>query len=264
MDMNVAPQGPPVIGIPASTTRIEIIDVHMATRRYVEAVAKGCGALPFILPALGDLYDMKAVLARVDGLLFTGGRANIDPIHYGEGPHPPDEIRDHDRDATTLPLVRAALDAGVPIFGVCRGIQEINVALGGSLHYRVHEIDGMMDHRMTPGDPVEKIFRLRHHLDMPEGSALASLLGARRVQVNSLHGQGINKLAPGISAEGRAPDGLVEAIRVTSARSFAYGVQWHAEWAYDEDPVSRALFGAFAGDARDRAARRHSRTGNLV
>ncbi|MHA1114446.1 MAG: gamma-glutamyl-gamma-aminobutyrate hydrolase family protein, partial [Alphaproteobacteria bacterium] len=131
-------------------------------------------------------------------------------------------------------------------------------------HYRVHEVEGMIDHRMTPGDPVEKIFRLRHDLDMPEGSALAELLGARKVKVNSLHGQGVKRLAPGIVAEGRAPDGLIEAIRVTGAKTFAFGVQWHAEWAYDEDPVSRALFGAFAADARGRATRRHPRTDNLV
>lgn len=264
MDMSTSDGVAPIIGIPASTTTLDIVPVHMASTRYIESVALGCGGLPFIIPALGAQYDLATLLAAIDGLLLTGGRANIEPHHYQKEAHPPGDIRDAARDATVLPLIRAAIDAGVPVFGVCRGFQEINVALGGTLHYRVHEIDGMLDHRMDPNGTIEEKFALKHHIDMPPEGELARLLGATRVTVNSLHGQGIDRPGAGLAIEARAPDGLIEALRVTNAQSFALGVQWHAEWQFDSDPVSRVLFAEFAGAARARARRRHARTGALA
>ena len=231
---------------------------HSTGDRYVMAIARCSGADPMVIPALGADHDTGSLAQRLDGLFLTGGRANIEPHHYDGPPFPDDEPRDPARDATVLPLIRACVDLGVPIFAVCRGIQEINVALGGSLHYRVHQIDGMMDHRMPRNGDSDHKFRPRHTVSLAPGGALETLTGPGEVMVNSAHGQGIDRLADGLEVEALAPDGLIEAVRVREARNFAVGVQWHAEWRYDEHHLATALFEAFGGAARDRAARRQA------
>lgn len=258
MDISFAPRARPVVGIPASVIVPERMPVHMASAKYVDVVTEALGGIPFIVPSIGGDYDFDELLSLLDGILLTGGRANIEPHHYEGQEHPPGDIRDPARDNTVLPLIRAAVDRGVPVLGVCRGIQEINVALGGSLHYRVHQVEGKKDHRMTPGDPIEKVFAPRHIVDLAPGGILARRLGAAQVMVNSLHGQGIDQLAPSLITEATADDGLIEAVRLRTDSTYLLGVQWHAEWNFQNDPVSRAVFGSFAEAIAERALHRRA------
>ena len=251
----------PLIGIPANVHELpeHTILIHGTGENYIEAVQDGAGAVPMLIPALGAEADMGALIDHIDGLLLTGGRANVEPHHYDGPPFPDDEIRDPARDSTVLPLIRACIDAGVPVFGTCRGIQEINVALGGSLHYRVHQVPGMMDHRMAREGDLDHRFRLTHSLALTPGGLLADLAGVTDVMVNSLHGQGIDRLADGLVVEATAPDGLVEAVRLEDAKSFTIGVQWHAEWRFAEHSLSLALLEAFGEAARGRATAKAGR-----
>lgn len=254
-------QPKPLIGVAGSTLKIQEhrTSHHTSGEKYIDAVARGAGAVPMIIPVLGDAFDFADLASRLDGLMLTGGRANVEPHHYGGPPFPDDEVRDPARDATVLPLIRACIDTGVPVFGVCRGIQEMNVALGGTLHYRVHLVSGMMDHRMPSEGDIEHKFGLRHDIALLQDGLLANLCKLTECKVNSAHGQGIEKLAPGCTAEALAPDGLIEAIRVDGAKSFTVGVQWHAEWRFDEHKLCTALFTAFGDAARAHAAHRRVR-----
>ncbi len=251
----------PLIGIPTSTQSHEEYRTpqHTAGEKYIRAVAGCAKAVPVLIPALGDDHDWASLLASLDGVMLTGGRANIEPHHYGGPPFPDDEVRDPRRDATVLPLIRACIDEGVPVFGVCRGIQEINVALGGSLHYRVHLLPDKMDHRIRRDGSVEERFGPRHAVAMRRGGWLARLAGAEQAVVNSAHGQAIDRLGAGLEVEALAPDGIVEAVRATHAKTFTVGVQWHAEWGIESHALSRALFEAFGDAARRRAACRAPR-----
>lgn len=248
----------PLVGIPGNIIRLQnhSIPQHASGERYIAAVSRGSGATPVVIPALGEEHDFASMVEHLDGLLLTGGRANVEPHHYGGSPFPDDEIRDPARDATVLPLIRACVDAGVPVFGICRGIQEMNVALGGSLHYRVHLVEGKMDHRMKREGTMDERFALRHMVSLTPGGALSKLVGKDEVKVNSAHGQGVDRLADGVKVEATAPDGIIEAFRVTGAKRFAVGVQWHAEWRYDEHDLALKLFEAFGDAARDRARQR--------
>lgn len=248
----------PFIGVPASLIRLpdHSVPQHSTGERYLKAVRDGSGADPFLIPALPEGLDIEILVDRMDGLFLTGGRANIEPHHYGGPAFPPDEYRDPPRDCVVLPLIRACVEKGVPIFGVCRGIQEINVALGGSLHYRVHLVDGKLDHRMPRHGDIEVKFGLRHTVSLVPGGELERLAGVSEGMVNSAHGQGIDLLAPGLVVEALSPDGLIEAVRLAGAGAFTVGVQWHAEWRFDEHPISSALFRAFGDAARARAAAR--------
>ena len=251
----------PLIGIPVNVHELpeHTILIHGTGESYVRAAQVGAGAVPMLIPALGAEADLSALIDHLDGLMLPGGRANIEPHHYGGSPFPDDEVRDPARDATVLPLIRACIDAGVPVLGTCRGIQEINVALGGSLHYRVHQVTGMMDHRMGREGDLDHKFRLKHSLALTPGGLLADLASRTDVTVNSLHGQGIDRLADGLVVEATAPDGLIEAVRLEGASSFTLGVQWHAEWGFEEHSLSRALFEAFGEAARGRAAAKADR-----
>lgn len=214
--------------------------------RYVEAVAAITGAVPLVIPGLPGTQDIGHLVEILDGIVLTGARPNVHPSHYGAAPGPAYEPYDEGRDAVALPLVRAAVEAGVALFGICRGFQEINVAFGGTLHPEIRDLPGRMNHRMPPGetDP-EVIYRPRHVVRLSPGGQFAAMLGAAEVLVNSLHGQGILEPAPRIVIEGRAEDGTEEAIRVEGAPGLAIGVQWHAEYAALTDPVNRRLFEAF-------------------
>ncbi|KZE33526.1 gamma-glutamyl-gamma-aminobutyrate hydrolase family protein [Crenobacter luteus] len=244
----------PVIGIPCCRWWLkESQFFHLAGEKYIRA-AEGAGGLPLLLPALGETTPLEQVLSLVDGLLFTGSPSNIEPHHYGAA-RVAGDFNDPARDATTLPLIRAAIAAGVPVLGICRGFQEINVAFGGSLYARVHEVDGFADHR-DRGETLAEQYAPAHPVSFVPGGVLERLAGGLRAQVNSLHGQGVERLAPALEAEAHAPDGLVEAFRVRDARAFALAVQWHPEWQFRDDPLSLAIFKAFGAACAERQAAR--------
>ncbi len=248
----------PVIGIPASHRAFDRMRVHVVGDSNVNAIVKVSGGMPIMIPALGDDLDIESVLDRIDGLLLTGGATNIEPHHYDGDPARPGDDHDADRDATSLPLIRAAVDKGIPLFAVCRGFQEFNVALGGSLHQFLHEIPGRMDHRRDRTKPIGSQMAPCHDINVTEDGVLSGIIGANRAGVNSLHGQGIDKVAPGLTVEATAPDSTIEGLSLSGADSFALGVQWHPEFSAEEDPVSRALFEAFGDATRTRAETRRT------
>src|SRR5436190_21923056 len=217
----------------------------------MRAVAEVAGALPLMFAGTPDITDVDALLGAVDGILLTGARANVHPSHFGVEPDPKHEPYDHDRDAMALTLIRAAVERGVPLFGICRGLQEMNVAFGGSLHPEIRELPGRVNHRMPRLDTGEihpdhaVIFGDRHDVHLVKGGAFAQILGQDTIRVNSLHGQGILEPGKRIVVEGVADDGTIEAIRIADAPGFALGVQWHAEYDPQRNPVNRALFQAF-------------------
>jgi len=228
---------------------------HAAAQRYLKALA-WIGAVPLVLPSLGDALDLESVLQRIDGVLLTGSRSNVHPGRYGEEPSPRHEPYDFGRDETTFRLIPLALEMGVPLLAICRGFQELNAALGGTLHTEAQERLGSLDHRAPPGLPTDERFGLAHDVFFEPDSRLAELLQAESIRVNSVHRQVIGDLAPRLVAEARAPDGTIEAVRVRDAAGFAFGVQWHPEYWASTDVPSGAIFRAFGEAARDRAARR--------
>ncbi|TVQ55652.1 MAG: gamma-glutamyl-gamma-aminobutyrate hydrolase family protein [Rhodobacteraceae bacterium] len=248
----------PVIGVSGSHLLAEgTYPVQAAGMRNLEAIAEVADCLPIIVPGMPEASEIGELLDLCDGFLLTGGRANVHPSHYGHEETEKHGMFDTGRDGVVLPLVQAAIAEGWPVFGVCRGIQEMNVALGGVLHPEVRELPGKMNHRMPPGetDP-EVIFRKRHVVRLTPGGEFARLLGVSEIVTNSLHGQAIVEWGERVVVEGVAEDGVIEAISVKDAPSFALGVQWHAEWDAENDPVHRALFEAFGSAARARAAAR--------
>jgi len=247
---------PPLIGVSGCRKLVDGQDFDAAGHKYVSAVVHGCAAVPLVIPTLGDALDRKTLLERIDGILFTGSLSNVEPHRY-KGPASADgTLHDPHRDATTLPLIREAVAAGVPVFCICRGFQELNVAFGGSLHQRVHELPGKIDHREPPDRPMEIRYGPAHSLDLREGGLLAELAGGLAAEVNSLHEQGIDRLADALTVEATAPDGLIEGVRVEDAGGFAVGVQWHPEWKVTDNPFYLALFEAFAVACRAQASER--------
>jgi putative glutamine amidotransferase len=248
--------GRPLIGIPACVKEVDGLPFHAVGEKYITAVSDAAGGLPWLVPALGSFYDIPDLVARMDGLLVTGSRSNVEPHHYGRTLERAESPHDPSRDATTLPLIREALAQGLPVFAICRGLQELNVALGGTLHQQVHQVEGKLDHRMVQDVPYEEAYGPRHPIAITPGGVLHRLLGQTEVQVNSLHWQAIDRLAEGLMVEAVAPDGVIEAVSVAGARGFALGVQWHPEYRATENPVSMAMFRAFAEAAEARARRR--------
>jgi putative glutamine amidotransferase len=235
--------------VPACVNRIGAHPYHTAQLKYVAAVADGARCTPLIVPALGAATDFEALLALADGVMLTGSPSNVHASLYGEEVLDPSLPQDAARDATTLPLIRAAIKRGIPLLAICRGFQEVNVALGGTLHQAVHAVAGMADHRENKEHPLDQQYAPSHRVLLdPEGGWRRYWTEPQRFMVNSLHGQGINQLAPGLMAEARADDGLVEAYRVADAKGFTLAVQWHPEWRFSENPDSVKLFRAF-GDA---------------
>lgn len=239
----------PVVGIPACIKPIGAHDFHVAGRKYVDAVLLAAGCTPVLLPALGERQDVEQLLGLLDGIMLTGSPSMVEPARYGQSPAYPDMHLDRERDATTFPLIAAALAAGLPLLGICRGFQELNVALGGTLFQAVQEVPGRMDHREPQGQSLDVQYGPAHPVTLAEGGRLQAILGGvKQIQVNSIHSQGIDVLAPGLSAEASAPDGQIEAVWVTGAKSFALAVQWHPEWKVLDNPDSVKIFTAF-GDA---------------
>lgn len=257
----------PVVGVIANPYRIENrFDVQSAGERNLRAIADIAGALPLVFPSLPEVTDIGSLLAVVDGILLTGARANVHPTHFGVDPHPAHEPYDLSRDAVALPLIRACVERGIPILGICRGFQEMNVAFGGTLHPEIRELPGRMNHRM-PRLPTGEIhpdpdvvFADRHEVRLLRGGVFASLFRRETIRVNSLHGQGILQPAERVVIEGVAEDDTIEAIRIADAPGFALGVQWHAEYDPQTNTVNQALFSAF-GEALQQGAAgsRHSR-----
>ena len=246
----------PLIGIPADRRMVGNHPFHMVGEKYARAVLDAAGGAPLLIPALAEELRFDELLERLDGLLFTGSPSNVEPHPYQGAPSAPGTLHDPASDATTLPLIRRAVEAGIPVFGICRGFQEMNVAFGGTLHQSLHEVPGYLDHRDDESQPLEVQYGPAHEVTLEPGGVLRSLAPAERLRVNSLHSQGIERLGETLAVEARAPDGVIEAFRVRAARSFALAVQWHTEWQVMSNPFSRALFAAFGQAAAERARSR--------
>ncbi len=244
----------PLIGVTACLKSRDEFVFHSVGARYVEAVVLGTGAMPLLIPAIGARLDPDQLIDRIDGLMVTGSPSNVDPNHYGGPAAREGNEADPDRDATTLPLIRRAIARGLPLLCICRGIQELNVALGGSLHQHVHELPGRIDHRSDKTKAYADRYGLAHTVRLTPGGHLQALFdGATQIEVNSLHSQGIDRVAGRLAVEALADDGTVEAVSVPDASGFALAVQWHPEWQVLENPWSRRLFAAFGAAARARA-----------
>ena len=248
----------PVVGVIGNAHVVnDRHNVQLVGRSNLRAIAEVAGALPLMFAGTPDITDIDALLGAVDGILLTGARANVHPARFGVEPDPRHEPYDHDRDAMALALIEACVARGVPLFGICRGFQEMNVAFGGSLHPEIRDLPGRMNHRMPRlengeihPDP-EVVFADRHEVRLVAQGAFARLLGCETIRVNSLHGQGILEPGGRIVVEGVAEDGTIEAIRIADAPAFALGVQWHAEYDPQHNPINRALFKAFGAALLD-------------
>ena len=245
------PQLPPPLVLVSSCNKVLAgHPSHTVGRKYVDAV-RLAGALPLIAPPF-DEAQLPGLLDQVHGLLLTGSPSNVHPSHFGEAVHDETLPLDPERDAWTLPLARLALERGLPLLAICRGAQEVNVALGGSLHQAVQEVPGCDDHRGVSArddEPsVEEVYAPAHDVAVEPGGLLAGILPERRFAVNSIHGQGVNRLAAGLRVEARAPDGFVEAFTQPAAPGFNLCLQWHPEWQAAHNPQSMRILRAF-GDA---------------
>ena len=237
----------PLVGISCCTKQFGVFGMpnHAASDTYVRATDLVVHAVPVLIPANGDKTDVETLLDRLDGIILTGSRSNVQPSLYGGPPHPEGVPEDPARDSAILPLIRAAISRGVPLLAICRGFQELNVALGGTLHQRLQDLPDRIDHS-TPMQPSAKVRQGKAHgIRVVPGSWLHRVAGATQIAVNSLHNQGIDRMAPGLVAEGIAPDGQIEAVRVVNAKGFAVGIQWHPEYDWESDAVSRRIFEAF-------------------
>ncbi len=221
---------------------------HATPVQYLEAALTAAGTLPLLLPSFGDRIDFDSLLERVDGVLVTGSRSNVHPSLYGGEASEENGPYDTARDATTLPLIRKAIERGVPLLAICRGIQEMNVALGGTLATEIHEMEGRHDHRAPESENQDERFAIRQSVSIKPGSCLAGVFGPGEIMVNSVHRQAVDRLGSALQIEAVAPDGTVEAVSVRGARAFAVGVQWHPEYWANSDDSSARLFRAF-GDA---------------
>ena len=209
------------------------------------AVREVSDALPIIILPDQNLAPIDDIMETCDGFVFTGGRPNVHPKEYGEELTEAHGVMDEKRDGLALPLIRALVERGQPLLAICRGFQELNVAMGGSLYPEIRDLPGRENHRMPPEGTLAEKFALRHEVNLTPGGKFAQLFGADTVQTNTLHGQGIKNPGPRIIIDGYAADGTPEAIFVSEAKGFALGVQWHPEYRASEDPVSRPLFAAF-------------------
>lgn len=255
----------PIVGIPCDVKMLGPHPFHAVGEKYLAAVDGGSDCQPVLLPVPREPFgtmarELDEILSLCDGIFVTGSHSNVHPGQYGGAPPRDEVLLDPQRDALTLKLIRACVETGVPLFTVCRGFQELNVAFGGTLHQHIQEVSSepgfvpRFDHRENKNDPLEKQYGPAHEVDLEPGGFLEKLFGTQTIEVNSLHGQGVARMADALIAEGRARDGTLEAMRVRGAKSFALGVQWHPEWKYWENPVSQTLFRAFGDAVREAAA----------
>jgi len=247
----------PIVGLPADSKLIGLHRFQAVGEKYIRAVMVGANALPVLIPSMEPPIDLRALLEGLDGLLLTGASSNIAPHHYDGGPSYEGNLHDPARDATSLSLVKLAIEMRVPVLAVCRGLQEVNVALGGSLHQKVQEVAGLDDHREDLEDPLDDQYSPAHPVQL--SGSLAAIARSDTAMVNSLHGQGIARVGEGLRVEARAPDGLVEAVRLDDERSWMLAVQWHPEWKVAENPFYLGIFREFGAACRARAAHREER-----
>ncbi len=238
----------PLIGVVSDRRMVGEHPFHMVGEKYLQAVVDGADGYPVALPSLARGFDVLDILDRLDGLFLTGSPSNVEPRHYLGDPSRPGTWHDPERDLAALALIPAAIRAGMPLFAVCRGFQEMNVAFGGTLHQHVHEVPGYRVHKEDPDDPLDRQYAPSHRVEFSSGGVLAGITGAVGAEVNSLHSQGVARLGDELVVEAVAEDGLVEAFRVASAPGFTLAVQWHPEWQVTQNEVSLAIFRAF-GDA---------------
>jgi putative glutamine amidotransferase len=246
----------PVIGLPADRRVDAGHPTHRIGEKYVHGITAGAEGIPLGIPAIADQLEIDELVDLFDGILFTGNPSDIEPHRYDGEPSAPGTLHDPHRDELTLPLAQRALERGVPVFAICRGFQELNVALGGSLHQKVHDVPGYHLHKENPDDALDVQYGPAHEIALAEGGLLHGLAGAKTVTVNSLHGQGMDRLGDGLVVEAVADDGLVEAFRVADAPGFNLAVQWHPEWRVTENEFSMAMFKAFGDACRLRASER--------
>jgi putative glutamine amidotransferase len=238
----------PMIGVISDRRMAGAHAFHMVGEKYLQALVDGADAYPVGIPSLAEGIDVLDILDRLDGLFLTGSPSNVEPHHYLGEPSRAGTWHDPERDAAALALIPAAIRAGMPLFAVCRGFQEMNVAFGGSLHQHVHEVPGYHMHKENADDPLDVQYAASHRVDFARGGMLERITGEPQARVNSLHSQGVNRLGEGLQVEATADDGLVEAFTVTDSPGFTLAVQWHPEWKVASNPISAAIYSAY-GDA---------------
>jgi putative glutamine amidotransferase len=238
----------PLVAVSTDVRQFENYTWHAAPQQYLEAALTAAGVFPLLVPSFGDRLDLDQLLASVDGVMVTGSKSNVHPSLYGGDASEANGPYDPQRDATTLPLIRKAIDCGVPLLAICRGIQELNVALGGTLATEIQAREGILDHRAPASDNQDERFAIRQNVAIKPGSCLAGVFGVGDIQVNSVHRQGVDRLGSRLQLEAVAEDGTVEAVSVRDSRAFAVGVQWHPEYWVTSDDASARIFRAF-GDA---------------
>ena len=250
----------PIVGIISNFTLLnDEYPVHTGGVMNTDAIAQVSGCMPLLIPADPAHVSVPELMAQCDGFLLTGGRPNVHPEEYGEEPTEAHGDFDRARDAIALPLVRACVEAGQPFLGICRGFQEVNVAMGGSLYPEIRDLPGRMNHRMPPDGTLEEKFEIRHKGSLSKDGVFHRIFEAEEVMTNTLHGQGIKDAGPRIVIDGVADDGTPEAIYVKDAPGFSASVQWHPEWNAQDDPVSRPLFTAFGEAVKAFAQARKTR-----
>ena len=240
----------PLVAVSTDVKQFENYTWHAAPRQYLDAAIAVANVFPVLVPSFGDRLDLDELLSSVDGVMITGSKSNVHPSLYGGDATEANGPYDHDRDATTLPLIRRAIELGVPLLAICRGIQEMNVALGGTLHTEVQEIEGRIDHRAPVSDVQDERFAIRQTVTIKPGSCLAGIFGSGAVPVNSVHRQAVDRLGARLQVEAVAEDGTVEAVSVVDSPAFAVGVQWHPEYWAKTDDASAKVFRAFGDAAR--------------
>ena len=247
----------PLVGLPADTHEKDGFFYHSLGDKYVRALTDVADVEAVMIPNVIDAANIDGLLAHFNGVLMTGAVSNVHPPHYGEEPTQDHEPYDHHRDAITLQLIRRVIDRGIPLFCICRGFQELNVAMGGSLETELQRGEGRLDHRAPKSDSIDVRYGPRHAISISKGGLLEQMLGKSETQVNTIHRQGIKKIGAGLNVEAVAPDGVVEAVSVMGAKAFAFGTQWHPEFKAADNPDSVKLFNAFGN-----AVRAHRRARN--
>ncbi|WP_457938914.1 gamma-glutamyl-gamma-aminobutyrate hydrolase family protein [Mesorhizobium sp. 10J20-29] len=246
----------PLVAVSTDVRHVDNYTWHAAPQQYLEAAISGAGVFPVLVPSFGDRLDLDQLLDSVDGVMLTGSKSNVNPELYGGDASEANGPYDPDRDATTLPLIRRAIERGVPLLAICRGIQELNVALGGTLATEIQEREGALDHRAPVSDNQDERFAIRQSVSIKPGTCLAGVFGAGEIMVNSVHRQGVDRLGDRLEIEAVADDGTVEAVSVKGARAFAVGVQWHPEYWAATDSNSAKIFKAFGEAVRAHAMAR--------
>lgn len=246
----------PVVGVLACRKFVDPLWSHVVAEKYLYALDDAADVMPLLVPSLDHLLNPKVLFERLDGLLLPGSVSNIEPRHYNNNPIDDTDPRDSYRDNTALHIVHTAVDMRIPVLGICRGFQEINVAMGGSLHQRIETVNKHYDHREPRNKPAEEQFDYAHTIDLVEGGLLHTMIGKAKVKVNSLHGQGVKELGKDLMVEATAPDGLIEAFRHKTNDTLIMGVQWHPEWQTDKSLLYSAIFKAFGDACRQSRNRR--------